>query len=168
MGRDAEASLLGPGAGAAVGTSTAAIAALIEAATKRTAQVTFFMFMLNLFVWFLRSAFKGISGRYFLEKLDAVASLIHLKEAYHDMEGKLIVVNADPEEAKRIKEIILKDIFVSSVEAKESPRNVNIFELDALEDKVKPLCDNEFEAIQLNDNPFRSIKIISKFPFEVH
>jgi len=61
MGISAEAPLLGPGAaaapapapaGAAAGTSVAAKAALIEAAAIRTAQVTFLMFMMNLFVLF--------------------------------------------------------------------------------------------------------------------
>lgn len=42
---------------------------------------------LSFLVILCRRAFKGILERS-LEKLDAVAPLVHLKITYHDMEGK--------------------------------------------------------------------------------
>ncbi|KAI5438244.1 hypothetical protein KIW84_024114 [Lathyrus oleraceus] len=48
--------------------------------------------------------------RSFLEKLNAVASLVYLKVTYHDREGKPITISATLEEANQIKELILKDI----------------------------------------------------------
>lgn len=73
----------------------------------------------------------GIS---FLVKLDVVSSPVHLKIVYHDMEGKLILISADTEKAKCIKETILNDILVSSTLTKEGPENVNMFYLDAHKD----------------------------------
>lgn len=61
-----------------------------------------------------KTAFKGILGRSFLVKLDGIEFPVHLEVTYHNMEGKSIVVMADLEEEKWIKEIILKDILASS------------------------------------------------------
>lgn len=49
---------------------------------------------LTLLVVLCKSAFKGIIGRSLLAKLDAVASTIHMKIAYHDKEATLVTVRA--------------------------------------------------------------------------
>lgn len=68
----------------------------------------------KFFVILCKSAFKGIIGISFLAKLDAVASLVHLRLAYHNMEWKSTVVNVYLEEAMKIKGIVFKDILASS------------------------------------------------------
>lgn len=47
-----------------------------------------------------RNIFRGILRKSFLEKLDAVTSLVHLKVTYHDKEGKSTIISVDLEEAK--------------------------------------------------------------------
>lgn len=79
-----------------------------------------------------RSTFKVILGISFLEKLDAVTSLIHIKVSYHDKEGISATVSVDLVEAKRIKEPILNDILMSvAIGAGESLEDTNMFDLDA-------------------------------------
>lgn len=68
----------------------------------------------NIMVISCRSMFKGILGRPFLARLDAVASLVHLKVTYHDEEGGPTVVSFEVDEAKWIKEIIQKNIITST------------------------------------------------------
>lgn len=60
------------------------------------------------------SAFCGICGRSFLERIYAVASPVHMKMWYYNREGELIVFNADLDEVRRNKEVILKDLLASS------------------------------------------------------
>lgn len=57
-----------------------------------------------------KNAFKEILERYFLAKLDAIASPVHLKIMYHDTEENHTVINAILEEEKCIREINCKDI----------------------------------------------------------
>lgn len=73
--------------------------------------------VINFLVILCRSAFIGIMMRSFLEKLNAVASLVYLKVTYHDREGKPIIISATLEEANQIKELILKDILALVVGA---------------------------------------------------
>lgn len=54
------------------------------------------------------TSFRGILGRSFLKRLDMVASLVHLKVAYNDAEGRSVSVIADVYKVKRIKGIIQK------------------------------------------------------------
>lgn len=42
----------------------------------------------------------------FLKELYVVASLVHLKVTYYDVEGSPIIVNNNMDEAKQVKEII--------------------------------------------------------------
>lgn len=56
--------------------------------------------ILNFLVILCRSAFRGIIGRSFLAKLDEAASPVHLKVAYHDIKGRLVIVSVDLEEAR--------------------------------------------------------------------
>lgn len=60
-----------------------------------------------------RSAFKGSLERSFLERLDADASTIHLKVAYHNEEGTPVTVCANLQEARRIRRIIHEDVLTS-------------------------------------------------------
>lgn len=61
------------------------------------------------------STFRGILGRSFLERLNALASSIYLKVAYHDTEGSTTIVSFDVDEAKRVEEIVQKDILALTV-----------------------------------------------------
>lgn len=94
---------------------------------------------INFLIITCSSAFKGIMGRSFLSKLDEVASPVHLKIIYHDMEGKSNVTSTDLEEARRIKEIIQKNILALSAEVEEGPENINMFDMDIREDEVRPV-----------------------------
>lgn len=58
---------------------------------------------LNFLVILCSSFFRGIIGRSFLGKLYAVASHVHLKITYHDMEGKSTIIITDLKEEKCIK-----------------------------------------------------------------
>lgn len=66
--------------------------------------------ILNFLVIPCRNAFKGKPERSFIGRLDAMASPVHLKVTYHNIEERLVIVNADVDEAKRIKEIMHKDL----------------------------------------------------------
>lgn len=56
--------------------------------------------ILNFMIIQCRSAFKGILGRSFLVRLDVVASSVHLKVTYHNVEGRLVLMTADVDEEK--------------------------------------------------------------------
>lgn len=56
--------------------------------------------ILNFIIIQCKSFFRGIPGISFLERLDDVASLVHLKVTYHDAEGRLVSMNAAVYEVK--------------------------------------------------------------------
>lgn len=60
-------------------------------------------------------SFIGIIGRYFIARLDALESSVHLKMVNHDMEGISVLAVADVYKAKQIKEVIQRDILVSAM-----------------------------------------------------
>lgn len=64
-----------------------------ERVCERTIILHFIIIQCNSF-------FRGILGRSFLERLDDVASLVHLKVTYHDAEGRLVSMNANVYEVK--------------------------------------------------------------------
>lgn len=88
-----------------------------------------------------------------MEKLDVVASLIHVKVTYHNNVKKLVVIHADLKAAKRIREFILKNLLTASEVSDEGLRIINMFELGVREDEVKPILDSDFEVVQIDDNP---------------
>lgn len=62
--------------------------------------------ILNFLVIPCQSALKGILGRSLLEMINAVTSLIHLKETYHNVEESSVIVRVDVDEEKWTKKII--------------------------------------------------------------
>lgn len=86
-----------------------------EGMRKRTITLTFL-------VIHYKSAFKGILGRSFLDKLDMVVSMVHLKIAYHEEKGVLSTITTDLQEVERI--LILGDILTSVT------KNCDMLDLD--------------------------------------
>lgn len=84
---------------------------------------------------------------------------VHIKVTYHDRDGRSTIVSTDLEESKQIKELVLRDILVSTSGAGENMGNTNTFDLDTHEDKLIPTWNNEFKYIHLSDNLARSVKI---------
>lgn len=83
---------------------------------------------------------------------------MHLKVAYHNNSGEPVVIQANLKVARRIRQVILKNI-LALVVAKEGQGKVNIFNYEAHEDEVKPIPDDDFKVVQLYHNPTRFVKI---------
>lgn len=94
-----------------------------------------------------------------MENLDDVASLVYLIVAYHSSEGKPFLINVDLKEGRHIKEVVLKYIFTFITLGKKGYVGVNLFNLDARKQEVSPILNEDFEFVQLDDNPSRSFKI---------
>lgn len=50
---------------------------------------------------------------------------------------------------------------------KEHPIRLNMVNLDVREDEVRPIPNGDFEVVQLDDNPIKTVKIGSKLHSEV-
>lgn len=137
---------------------------------------------LTLIVIYCRSTFKCILGRSFLARLDVVTSSVHLKVAYDNEKIVSVTVNADLQEARRIRRAIYKNIHLvvnvkkqhefnlnaHKYEGRPTPnldtnlweaRSSNEFYLDAHEEEVIPTLDNEFKSVQLGENSAITVKI---------
>lgn len=100
--------------------------------------------ILNFFVIFCKSAFRGILGRYFLVKLVAVASPIHLKITYKDMKGMSTTVSVNLEEIRWIKELVQEDILASMLGTEKNSGNIYTFDMSAREEEVRHTSDGEY------------------------
>lgn len=88
-----------------------------------------------------RSSFKGILGRSFLEKLDALASTVHLKIAYHDKWGVPITMEEDLRVARRIRKEIPKVILTLTSMDRE------VIDIDARKSEIRLSFDDEFKFV---------------------
>lgn len=100
-----------------------------------------------------KSSFKGILGRSFLAKLEALASTIHLKIAYHDKWGAPITMEEDLRVARRIRKEIPKFTLTLTSRDREE------IDIDARKSEIRLSFDDEFKFVELGDNPNISIKI---------
>lgn len=107
---------------------------IVEGTRQKRVTLTFLLVL-------CKSVSKGILGRSFLERLDAVASTFHMKITYHDEEGISITVGANLQEARRINIITRKNILASN------SRSSDEFDLDAREEELRPIPDDEFESV---------------------
>lgn len=85
-----------------------------------------------------------------------------MKIIYHDEEGMSITVNANLQEARKIKRVISQNIFSSK------SRSCYEFNMDMHEDKVRHTPDDDFECVQLGENLARSIRIKFRLSPEVY
>lgn len=90
-----------------------------------------------------------------------MASPVHLKVTYHNIEGRLVIVNTDVDEENRVKEIMQKDL-LTSVVALEAKIKGDLWDpvalnLEAHKDEFRPVPDGNFEFAQLRDNPSKSV-----------
>lgn len=96
-----------------------------------------------------------------------MASLVYLIVAYHSSEGKPFLINVDLMEGRHIKEVVLKYIFTFTMVGEKDCVGVNMFNLDASRQEVSPILNKDFEFVQLDNNPSRSVKIRYGLPSEV-
>lgn len=66
-----------------------------------------------------KSAFSGILGKTFLEKLDVMASPIYLKVTYYKNPRKSFRLNADLKASRLIREVMLKNFLTTPLVPKE-------------------------------------------------
>lgn len=75
------------------------------------------------------------------------------------------------DKAKRIKEIIQKDLLASVVASKAEiegePGNPDALKLDVHDDGAWSVLDGDFEYVTLRENPLGSVKKVSELSFEV-
>lgn len=69
-----------------------------------------------------------------------------------DVEGKPTIFVANLGEVKRIKKLILKNIFVSVVGVERDTEHVDTYDLDPCKDEIRPIPNCKFEFIQLGDD----------------
>lgn len=86
--------------------------------------------IMAVFIVQCRSAFNDILGKCFLEKLDTIASTVHLKAPYHDKEGAPITIGEYLQVTKSNRRIICEKILVLE------PWGGDGFNLDSREDEV--------------------------------
>lgn len=56
-----------------------------------------------------KSSYNCIFDRPFIVALDVVASMVHLKLKFHDLQGDAVTINADFEGAKRIYRVLQQE-----------------------------------------------------------
>lgn len=123
--------------------------------------------ILSFHVISCKSVFRDILERSFLERLNVVASSVHLKGTYHYREGMSGIFGVDLKEANRIQKLIQREVLTIMSGARGNSGYTNTFNMDACEDEVRPTPNGEFEFIQLGDNYAWSVKIGFGLPLEV-
>lgn len=69
------------------------------------------------------------------------------------------MINDDLKAVRRIQEVTLKNLFITSEVTEEGSERVNMFDIEAHEERVRPIPDGDFVVVQLDDNLARSVKI---------
>lgn len=68
-----------------------------------------------------KSAFRGIIGVSFLEKLDVMSSKVYFKVTYYNNTKRLVVLNTDFKTSRHIRKVILKNLLTTSVSSEKGP-----------------------------------------------
>ncbi|XP_050876358.1 uncharacterized protein LOC127080069 [Lathyrus oleraceus] len=94
--------------------------------------------ILSFHVISCKSVFRDILERSFLERLNIVASSVHLKGTYHDREGMSGIFGADLKEANRIQKLVQREVLTIVSGARGNSGYTNTFDMDTCEDEVRP------------------------------
>lgn len=115
-----------------------------------------------------KNAFSSVLGRFFLVTLDVVASDIHLKVTYHNNARKPIVLNDKLRTKRHICNDILRNLLATTTVLEEALRELDMVELNVRGDKILLVPNEDFEFVQLDDNPTRLVKIGGELPCMVN